>query len=70
MGESHRAFQQLVAVIEELLENVCFEQVQSGGRIYYLLWLGNYVALPVNFSIISTISLKFSFHNAFILLAL
>lgn len=41
LDESHQVFQQLLAIIERLPENVRIEQQQHEGRIYHLLWLGD-----------------------------
>ncbi len=36
---SHRVFQQLLAVVEGLPEDVRIEHVHQGGRVYHLVWL-------------------------------
>jgi hypothetical protein len=42
LAESHQVFQQLVAVIESLPDDVRIETVQpSPERAYYLVWLGD-----------------------------
>jgi hypothetical protein len=41
LDESHRVFQQLLAVIEGLPEDVRIDQVHQGGRVYHLVWLGD-----------------------------
>jgi hypothetical protein len=41
LDESHHVFQQLLAVIEGLPENVRIEQVHQEGRVYHLVWLGD-----------------------------
>ncbi|MAU00462.1 MAG: hypothetical protein CL608_25245 [Anaerolineaceae bacterium] len=40
LDESRRLFQQFLAVIEGLPDDVRIEDVHHGGRIYYLVWLG------------------------------
>ena len=39
LDESHQIFQQLLAVIEGLPEDVRIEKVQQGERVYHLVWL-------------------------------
>jgi hypothetical protein len=41
LDESHQLFQQLLAVIEGLPEDVRIEQVHQRGRVYHLVWLGD-----------------------------
>ena len=41
LDESHQLFQQLLAVIEGLPEDVRIEQVHQEGRVYHLVWLGD-----------------------------
>jgi hypothetical protein len=41
LDESQRVFQQLLAVIEGLPEDVRIDQVRQGGRVYHLVWLGD-----------------------------
>lgn len=41
LNESHRVFQQFLAVIEGLPEDVRIEQVHQGERVYHLVWLGD-----------------------------
>lgn len=42
LEESHQVFQQLLAVIEQLPDEVRIETVRaSSGREYYLVWLGD-----------------------------
>ena len=41
LDESRQVFQQLLAVIEGLAEDVRIEQVHHGGRVYHLVWLGD-----------------------------
>jgi hypothetical protein len=40
LDESRQVFQQLLAVVEGLPEDVQIEQVHQGGKVYHLLWLG------------------------------
>jgi hypothetical protein len=39
LDESHQVFQQLLAVVEGLPEDVRIEQVHQGTRVYHLVWL-------------------------------
>jgi hypothetical protein len=39
LDESHQVFQQLLAVVERLPEDVRIEEVHQGGRVYHLVWL-------------------------------
>jgi hypothetical protein len=41
LDESRHVFQQLLAVIEGLPENVRIEQVHHEGRVYHFVWLGD-----------------------------
>lgn len=41
LDECHQVFQQLLAVIEGLPDDVRIEQVNHAGRIYHLVWLGD-----------------------------
>jgi hypothetical protein len=41
LDEAQRVFQQLLAVIEGLPEDVRIDQVRQGGRVYHLVWLGD-----------------------------
>jgi hypothetical protein len=41
LAESHQVFQQLLAVIEGLPDEVRIEQVHHQGRVYLLVWLGD-----------------------------
>jgi hypothetical protein len=41
LDESRQVFQQFLAVIEGLPEDVRIEQVHHSGRIYHLVWLGD-----------------------------
>ena len=41
LDESHQVFQQLLAVLEGLPEDLRIEQVHQGERVYHLLWLGD-----------------------------
>lgn len=40
LDRSHQLFQQFLAVIEGLPEDVRIEEVHRGERVYYLVWLG------------------------------
>jgi hypothetical protein len=39
LDETHQVFQQLLAVIEGLPEDVRIEQVHQAGRVFHLVWL-------------------------------
>ena len=39
LDESHEGFQQLLAVVEGLPEDIRIEQVHQGTRVYHLVWL-------------------------------
>lgn len=41
LAESHQLFQQFLAVVEGLPEDVRIEQVHQPGRVYHLVWLGD-----------------------------
>ena len=41
LDESHRVFQEFLAVIDDLPEDVRIDQVHQGKRVYRLVWLGN-----------------------------
>jgi hypothetical protein len=41
LGESHQLFQQFLAVVEGLPEDVRIEQVRHQERVYHLVWLGD-----------------------------
>lgn len=41
LDESRRVFQQLLAVIEGLPEDVRIDQMHQQGRVYHLVWLGD-----------------------------
>jgi hypothetical protein len=41
LSESHQVFQQLLAVIEGLPDQVRIDPVHQGGRVYLLVWLGD-----------------------------
>ena len=41
LAESQKVFQQLLAVVEGLPEDVRIEQVHKPGRVYHLVWLGD-----------------------------
>jgi hypothetical protein len=41
LDESRQSFQQLLAVIESLPEDIRIEELPQGGRIFHLVWLGN-----------------------------
>ncbi|MCI0395930.1 MAG: ClbS/DfsB family four-helix bundle protein [Chloroflexi bacterium] len=41
LDESHQLFQQLLAVIEGLPDDVRIEQVHQGERVFHLVWLGD-----------------------------
>src|SRR5262249_11281979 len=41
LNESREVLQQLLAVVEELPDEVRIETVHSSGREYYLVWLGD-----------------------------
>jgi hypothetical protein len=40
LDESHHVFQQTLAVVEGLPDDVQIELVQQGGRVYHPVWLG------------------------------
>jgi hypothetical protein len=41
LDESRQVFQQFLAVVEGLPEDIRIEQLREGERIFHLLWLGN-----------------------------
>lgn len=49
LHESHQVFQQLLAVVKELPEDIQIETVQQGDRAYYLVHLDNQRVQPGEF---------------------
>ena len=49
LDESHQVFQQLLAVVEGLPEDVRIEQVHQGSRVYHLVWLDSQRFQPGEF---------------------
>jgi hypothetical protein len=41
LDESHQIFQQYLAIIEGLPDDVRIEELHKGERVFYLLWLGD-----------------------------
>ena len=49
LDETHQVFQQILAFVEALPDDIRIEQVHQGGRVYHLVWLEDQRLQPGEF---------------------